>query len=198
MEKQLTFIKKLQNPFLRIAGAAALGIGLAGICLNSLFCWLTDLHFQGLLHISPAPTDAFGVIFAEHLIIWLIPAFLFYLWGRLLSRSKIRIIDVWGTTAFAQLPLLGIGIFGFFPAVQHIIHIQPSDLTPEWFSQSATISGLLLLLISLLFLIWTLIWMFKALKISCNLKSTRLGIAYTLSVILGDIVAVYLIHLLYT
>lgn len=60
MEKQLTFIKKLQNPFLRIAGAAALGIGLAGICLNSLFCWLTDLHFQGLLHIGPAPTDAFG------------------------------------------------------------------------------------------------------------------------------------------
>ena len=83
MEKQLTFWKKLQNPFLRIAGAAALGIGLAGICLNSLFCWLTDLHFQGLLHIGPAPTDAFGVIFAEHLIIWLIPAFLFYLWGQL-------------------------------------------------------------------------------------------------------------------
>lgn len=197
MEKDLDFWKKLQNPFLQIAGATALWTGLAGICLNAILCWLTGTHFQGLLHIGPAPTDVFGVIFAEHLIIWFIPAFFFYLSGILFSRSKIRIIDVWGTTAFAQLPLLGIGIFGFFPAVRHIIHIKPSELTPEWLSQPETIIGIVLLFLAMVFLIWALIWMFKALKISCNLKGARLGITYTLSVILGDVAAVYLIHLLY-
>ena len=120
-----------------------------------------------------------------------------YLSGILFSRSKIRVVDVGGTTAFAQLPLLGIGIFGFFPSVQGLMHIQPSDITPEWITRPETLTGIILILIATLFLIWTLIWMFKALKISCNLKGARLGITYTLSVILGDIAAVYLIHLFY-
>ncbi len=197
MEKHFTFWQKLQNPFIWIAGGTAFWTGLSGICLNAVLCWLTGLHFQGLLHLGPAPADTFGVFFAEHLIIWLVPALLFYLSGILFSRSKIRVVDVGGTTAFAQLPLLGIGIFGFFPSVQGLMHIQPSDITPEWITRPETLTGIILILIATLFLIWTLIWMFKALKISCNLKGARLGITYTLSVILGDIAAVYLIHLFY-
>lgn len=197
MEKQLTFSKILQNPFIRIAGAPALFIGLGGILMCSLSFWLTDFHFQGLLHLGAAPVKSFILTLCTHLVIWSIPALLFYFSGLFLSHSKIRIIDVLGTTAFAQIPFIGIGVFGFFPSVQKIMHIELADITPEWLSDTGVQTGLILTLVATLFLVWGLIWMFKAFKISCNLKGTRLGIAYTLCLLLGDAITIYLIHLFY-
>ena len=50
---------------------------------------------------------------------------------------------------------------------------------------------------SLIFFVWVLIWMFHALRVSCNLKGYRLGILYAIAIIGGDLICRVLINLCY-
>ena len=94
-------VKLIVNPFIRIAGGQALIWGFLGLIVSTLLCWISGYHYHGLLHFGPAPNPAWWCYLAEHLIVWLIPALLFYLGGLFLSHSRIRVIDVLGTVLFA-------------------------------------------------------------------------------------------------
>lgn len=95
-------VKLIVNPFIRIAGGQALIWGFLGLIVSTLLCWISGYHYHGLLHFGPAPNPAWWCYLAEHLIVWLIPALLFYLGGLFLSHSRIRVIDVLGTVLFAH------------------------------------------------------------------------------------------------
>ena len=86
-------VKLIVNPFIRIAGGQALIWGFLGLIVSTLLCWISGYHYHGLLHFGPAPNPAWWCYLAEHLIVWLIPALLFYLGGLFLSHSRIRVID---------------------------------------------------------------------------------------------------------
>ena len=144
----------LVNPFEWIAGGQALGWGLLGMVVSTVICYLSGWHYHGLLHFGPAPNPAWWCYAVEHLVVWIVPAVLFYLGGLILSRSRIR--------------------------------AQPGFLVGIWLS-----------LIGMIFLVWALVWMFKALKVSCNLKGYPLGILYCVAVFGGDILCRYLIGLCY-
>lgn len=85
-------VKLIVNPFIRIAGGQALIWGFLGLIVSTLLCWISGYHYHGLLHFGPAPNPAWWCYLAEHLIVWLIPALLFYLGGLFLSHSRIRVI----------------------------------------------------------------------------------------------------------
>ena len=162
-------VKLIVNPFIRIAGGQALIWGFLGLIVSTLLCWISGYHYHGLLHFGPAPNPAWWCYLAEHLIVWLIPALLFYLGGLFLSHSRIRVIDVLGTVLFAQLPL----------------------------AQPYFILAMILTLLGLPFLILTLIWMFNALKVSCNLKQWKLWTVALIGIIGGDVLCRFLIGWLY-
>ena len=84
-------VKLIVNPFIRIAGGQALIWGFLGLIVSTLLCWISGYHYHGLLHFGPAPNPAWWCYLAEHLIVWLIPALLFYLGGLFLSHSRIRV-----------------------------------------------------------------------------------------------------------
>ena len=89
-------VKLIVNPFIRIAGGQALIWGFLGLIVSTLLCWISGYHYHGLLHFGPAPNPAWWCYLAEHLIVWLIPALLFYLGGLFLSHSRIRVIRCTG------------------------------------------------------------------------------------------------------
>ena len=169
----------LINPFERIAGLEALLWGLAGMGVSTALSYYSGWHYHGLLHFGPAPNPAWWCYAVEHLAVWLIPAVMFYLGGLLLSRSRIRMVDVLGTVVFAQLPLIVMNLFNMSPAE---IMQQPGFIVGMWLS-----------LVAFVFMIWTLVWMFQALKVSCNLKGYRLGILYCVGIFGGDMLCRYLI-----
>ena len=72
-------IDKAVNPFIQIAGARALAWGALGLLVSTVICYYAGYHYHGLLHFGPAPNPAWWCYAAEHLIVWLIPALLFYL-----------------------------------------------------------------------------------------------------------------------
>lgn len=114
----------LINPFERIAGLKALLWGLAGMVVSTALSFYSGWHYHGLLHFGPAPNPAWWCYAVEHLAVWLIPAVMFYLGGLLLSRSRIRMVDVLGTVVFAQLPLIVMNLFNFLPPMQKLAQID--------------------------------------------------------------------------
>ena len=190
-------VKLIVNPFIRIAGGQALIWGFLGLIVSTLLCWISGYHYHGLLHFGPAPNPAWWCYLAEHLIVWLIPALLFYLGGLFLSHSRIRVIDVLGTVLFAQLPLLGMNLISLLPAMRMMSQMNMNMSPEEMLAQPYFILAMILTLLGLPFLILTLIWMFNALKVSCNLKQWKLWIVALIGIIGGDVLCRVLIGWLY-
>ncbi|MCD7930020.1 MAG: hypothetical protein LUH15_00835 [Tannerellaceae bacterium] len=191
------FWKLLWNPFEKIAGGTALGIGLAALCcsalINSIFGW----HYHGLLNIAPGPESGYLIYLGEQLIIWLVPAVIFFIGGLILSSSRIRIIDVFGTVAFSFLPLVPMNLLQGLPGFKALQEINPELSIRELMELPALYWGTLIAVGLMIFLVWTFIWMFKALQVSCNLKGWRIWVVYLIGVFIGDIITVQLIRLLY-
>ena len=190
-------VKLIVNPFIRIAGGQALIWGFLGLIVSTLLCWISGYHYHGLLHFGPAPNPAWWCYLAEHLIVWLIPALLFYLGGLFLSHSRIRVIDVLGTVLFAQLPLLGMNLISLLPAMRMMSQMNMNMSPEEMLAQPYFILAMILTLLGLPFLILTLIWMFHALNVSCNLKQWKLWTVALLGIIGGDVLCRFLIGWLY-
>lgn len=190
-------VKLIVNPFIRIAGGQALIWGFLGLIVSTLLCWISGYHYHGLLHFGPAPNPAWWCYLAEHLIVWLIPALLFYLGGLFLSHSRIRVIDVLGTVLFAQLPLLGMNLISLLPAMRMMSQMNMNMSPEEMLAQPYFILAMILTLLGLPFLILTLIWMFNALKVSCNLKQWKLWMVALIGIIGGDVLCRFLIGWLY-
>ena len=190
-------VKLIVNPFIRIAGGQALTRGFLGLIVSTLLCWISGYHYHGLLHFGPAPNPAWWCYLAEHLIVWLIPALLFYLGGLFLSHSRIRVIDVLGTVLFAQLPLLGMNLISLLPAMRMMSQMNMNMSPEEMLAQPYFVLAMILTLLGLPFLILTLIWMFNALKVSCNLKQWKLWTVALIGIIGGDVLCRLLIAWLY-
>ena len=194
MKKNLSFIT---NPFDQIAGFKALIWGLFGMTISIVLSYLSGWHYHGLLHFGPAPNSALWCYAIEHIIVWLIPSVFFYIGGLLLSRSKIRLIDVLGTVAFAQLPLLINSLVQLSPPLQQFLIIDTNMPIEEITKQPGYTLGASVSMILVVFLVWTLIWMFKALRISCNLKGFKLTMLYIISIGGGEMIIRYLIRMCY-
>ena len=190
-------VKLIVNPFIRIAGGQALIWGFLGLIVSTLLCWISGYHYHGLLHFGPAPNPAWWCYLAEHLIVWLIPALLFYLGGLFLSHSRIRVIDVLGTVLFAQLPLLGMNLISLLPAMRMMSQMNMNMSPEEMLAQPYFVLAMILTLLGLPFLILTLIWMYNALKVSCNLKQWKLWTVALIGIIGGDVLCRLLIAWLY-
>lgn len=190
-------VKLIVNPFIRIAGGQALIWGFLDLIASTLLFWISGYHYHGLLNFGPAPNPAWWCYLAEHLIVWLIPALLFYLGGLFLSHSRIRVIDVLGTVLFAQLPLLGMNLISLLPAMRMMSQMNMNMSPEEMLAQPYFILAMILTLLGLPFLILTFIWMFNALKVSCTLKQWKLWMVALIGIIGGDVLCRFLIGWLY-
>ena len=172
-------------------------MGLSG--LNSIYLIVLDigLSLSWFASFWTGPQSAWWCYLAEHLIVWLIPALLFYLGGLFLSHSRIRVIDVLGTVLFAQLPLLGMNLISLLPAMRMMSQMNMNMSPEEMLAQPYFILAMILTLLGLPFLILTLIWMFNALKVSCNLKQWKLWTVALIGIIGGDVLCRFLIGWLY-
>lgn len=183
------------NPFQYISDKKALSYGAAGLVVTTSLCYLNDVHFNGLFQMAiRAENSEFFNLLLEHVIIWLVPMLLFYLLGLILSPSRIRFVDIFGNTLFAQIPFVGVPLISFLPPVRNLMSI--TEITPEGMQSAYSVTGILLTLLMTLFLVWGAIWMFKAYKISCNLKGVKLGVSYVLILFCSDMICRYIIYYL--
>ena len=164
-------MKALFNPFRYIAGAKALVFGIIFINTSSLLLHSGGLIQDSYIHIGMATASLWKVI-AMQMLWWILPAALLYLCGVLFSKSKIRVIDILGTTAFAQLIMLLMIAPMLLPAVQscteQMVTAVMSGATP-----TTTLPFVIFAVWSTICLLLFYIWNYNAFAVSCNLRGAK-------------------------
>lgn len=171
-------MKALFNPFRYIAGAKALTMGLLFIVASALMLYSGNLIQDSYIHIAMAKASFWEVLGAQT-IWWIIPTALLYLCGLLLSKSKIRIIDILGTTAFAQLIMLLLIAPMLLPVVMNcsteFVASLQTGVAPD---MSEYIPLMIYSVWSMICLVLFYIWNYNAFAVSCNVGGWKAVVAF--------------------
>ncbi len=184
-------MKALFNPFRYIAGAKALAMGYLFIIASALMLYSGNLIQDSYIHIGMAEASFLKVLGAQT-IWWIVPTALLYLCGLLLSKSKIRIIDILGTTAFAQIIMLLMIAPMLLPAVMSCSVELVASLQRGVVPDMAEFMPLIIYSVwSLICLVIFYIWNYNAFAVSCNVggwKSIVAFIAVQIAVTIAGVV----------
>ena len=156
------------NPFRVIAGGKALVWGVVFIAAAVALLCCGGLVQDSYIHFG---LRADGVRVWQgatmQVLLWLIPALLLYGCGVAMSRSKIRAIDMLGTTAFAQLLLL--------PMIAPLLLFDMTQSTPApaW-------AMMLFAVWALVWLVLFFVWNYSAFSLSCNVRGAKAIVAFAL------------------
>ncbi len=153
----------LKNPFERIAGWPALGLGLAAMALTAWLGKVNGLWFDGVLdvHIG-AREQSWTEAFSMQGVAWLSMVLCVGLAGLIFGKSRFRLIDVAGTLAFSRLPMLLLALLAFLPIVPAGLKDIPRVVIFVLLCIGATV--------------WMVIWMYRGYSVSCRVSGDR-GIA---------------------
>lgn len=196
----------LFNPFYYVAGGTALGFGLVVMMIASLVGAATNHHFDGVIDLHWGPPAPAWVFVAENLINWLVMGVLAYLAGRLISRSRIRPLDVFGTQALARAPmavlLICVLLPGFRGVTQHLAgqltqnstRIQPgaSGGVLTAFAQVSPLDlavFVLAAILALMLLAWTVLLMYRAFAVACNVGGGKAIGLFAAAMLLGEVLS---------
>ena len=171
-------MKALFNPFRYIAGVKALVMGYLFIVASALMLYSGNLIQDSYIHIGMAEASFLEVLGAQT-IWWIVPAALLYLCGLLLSKSKIRIIDILGTTAFAQIILLLMIAPMLLPVVMNNMLESVASLQTGAVPDMAEFTPMIIYSIwSLICLVVFYIWNYNAFAVSCNVSGWKAIVAF--------------------
>lgn len=188
-------MKKFLNPFRYLAGAKALAIGSIFILATSVLLHAASMVQDNLLHFAFVPHLSFLQVLLVQVVLWVLTALLLYGAGAILSRSKIRPIDIFGTTAFAQLPLLLLNLpflssrFAAFIGKDLLNDVQ-AGLLPTG-GELALLLLFVLYGLALLVLYW--VWNYRAYSVSCNVHGSKAVVLYIAALVVGTIVSPWLV-----
>ena len=180
------------NPFVLAAGIQALVPGLGAILLAGFLGFFSKTHFDGVLDIHAGAPAPLWVFLSEGLIDWLCLALVLLLAGRILSKTRFRIIDVFGTQALARWPTILTTLL-FMPApVQRFNSYLAQQIAtggkPEFASADAALF-FAAIIVSFALLCWTVMLMYKAYSVSCNIKGARAIISFIIGVIIAEVLS---------
>lgn len=168
------FLPWLINPFIRIAGWQALILGFIGLLLMSVAGYFTGTHYYGLLRLRFAADMAYHYYLVEHILHWIILSVCLYIVGRFISSSRIRILDVGGTICIARLPLIFTSLLRFIPFFKSFYVLSAA----MWI-----LSGIHLCAATI-----TILLLYQAYTISCNIKKIRAIVSFSIVVITSEII----------
>ena len=189
-------IKKLINPFYYIAGLKSLALGLAIIILSSTIGYISHTHFPSIISIKTSPDMPLWYFIIQNLINWLTISTFMYIAAILFSKSKVRIIDIYGTQALARYPYFPAAFIGFSEALElfgkYILWTTLKMGEPVEISNIEIMVAVTLIVFSLLLTIWLIALMFNAFKISANIKGSKLSIIFIIVLVISLIITEYL------
>jgi hypothetical protein len=111
------------------------------------------------------------------------------MWIAGLTLSKgFRFVDILGTMTLAKAPLLILAIAGLFTTVPDLSQLLKN---PDVIFQS--VSFLVLIILSIPVMIWSVVLMYHALKVSCGVTGNKLTIVFIIALIVSEIVSKVLI-----
>lgn len=188
MIKQILF-----NPFQKIADYKALLWGMIIMVLTAIIASFSLCHFDGVIDAHIGAEKPIIYYFYEFLIDWGIVSIIFFSTGKILTKSKIRWIDVIGTAALARYPFFFVALLAFAMPEITPATLQNFKNIPDKELVILIIAGILMLLC----IIWSIILLYNAFKTTCNLKGNRLIWGFVIALLISEILSKITFHYLY-
>jgi len=183
----------LLNPFHYVAGGTALVVGLVAIVAASLVGSVSDSHFDGVLDFHTGAKAPLRMFLAEGAVDWLALAIPLWLGGMLISRSRVRPLDVFGTQALARLPTVVTALFALLPGYRRFALHLASQFTkgvPDVQTHAADpVVFALVVVVMLVMTVWMVALMYRAFAVSCNVKGGKAIGIFIAAVVLGEVLS---------
>ena len=185
--KNKDFWGLMVNPFTRIAGWQAFGLGLVFVILMGIVGAYGNVIFDGAIDMHLVKEISMIHSF-EYLTVSTLTLVL-VMWITALFISKgFRFIDILGTMTLSKAPFLLLAIAGFFTKMPDMSQVMKNPMV----ILSST-SFLILMIITVPVVIWTIALMYNALKISCGVKGSKLTVAFIVALLVSEIISKMLI-----
>ncbi|MYH28909.1 MAG: hypothetical protein F4137_08650 [Acidobacteria bacterium] len=190
--REMTVVRWLFNPFVRIGGGQALAIGLIVIVASGLAAAAAGVHFDGLLDFHPGYRVSLRVAIVEGLLNWSVISMLLVLVSLLVAPRTVRVVDIAGTQALARFPLLLAALACVPPAVRRANEEMTAALAEGRIvmpTVASSVSGLF----GSVCVIWMVWLMWKAFSVSCNQRGGRAVAIFAAAVIAGEVATKFLL-----
>lgn len=188
----------LFNPFSKIAGSKAFFAGLLFVLISSLLAYYFQTHFDGVLDVHFGEVKHWWIPFVENGINIFSLFLVFYILGAILTKGRLRWIDILGTTVLARFPLVLMpfgNIGGHLQNLGESIVKNPSQVPELKFEVEQIVFLVCFVLLSICVLIWYVALLFNAYKISTNLKQGKLIISFISGLLLAEIISKIIIYI---
>jgi hypothetical protein len=169
----------LMNPFTRIAGWQAFGIGMIGIILMGIMGSMNGTAFDGVLDMHMKEITLIQSF--EYLLISLACLVLVMWITGLIISKKFRFIDILGTMTLAKFPYIILAIAGFFAEIPDM-----SNVMSDPYSVFMNIPFDILLALSLPVTIWNIILIYNAFRVSCDVSGSKLTIGLIIGLLIAE------------
>lgn len=182
---------KLVNPFRYLSLRNALCWGIAALIIASVFYWLNGLRPTSLTQLDFGGSRLW-IAAARLTAAWAIYAFMMYVVGATVSKSKVRFADVAAFSMFARIPFyISVLIFAV-PSVKSVfaLAMDGNINTMMQYVDILMVVGL----VAMLFMVWSLYWEYKAFAESTNVKNGKGVSSFILVFIAAYMLSGYLLR----
>lgn len=176
------------NPFKRIAGWEAFGIGLVIAVLTTFTGNFAGIYFDGVIDMHFA--ENFDSLKSWLMIPVNIISISVIMWLAGITVSKnFRFIDILGTMTLSRAPFLLIALASFFVKVPDL-----SGIMQDPFVIFDSISFIIILILTFPIIIWSVTLMYNAYKISTGASGQKLSISFIFGLIIAEIISKIIIY----
>ncbi|HOZ45067.1 MAG TPA: hypothetical protein PLO37_05455 [Candidatus Hydrogenedentes bacterium] len=172
------------NPFHFIAGGRALAIGLAVVIVASLNGSVSRTHLDGVFDAHTGAAAPLWIYPIEGLVDWLVMGTAVWMAGRIVSKSRFRALDVYGTQALARFPTLILVLVPLLPGFQRQLArlmAQDSDVVV-----GDVVSFTVGLIVTVVMMVWMVALMYRAYAVSCNVQGRKAVVAFIIACLAAE------------
>lgn len=194
MQTENNNIHYFWNPFDRIAGVTAVAWGVIFLIIGSFTAWIGTARYPGLISMQYVESVHWLDGLLDQIVSLAIAVVIFALAAFIAGARRFRLIDLIGTFMVAKAPLLILPVINI-NGWMYKKSIELTEVALEGEALPDLWDGIVLILLSILlifFLIWTIVLLFHAYRVSTNLKGLPSFISFILAIVVS-LVASYII-----
>jgi hypothetical protein len=160
-----------------VAGWQALFIGLVAILGAGYIGSFSNTHFDGVLDAHSGMSAPIWFFLSAGLIDWLCMCVVLMVFGKIVSKTPFRVIDVMGTQAMARYPTILTALVvlptAFRRFNEYLVWKTTGQGIPAEFNIAEAIVFGVAIIMMLMFICWMVRLMYKGYAVSCNVKGGK-------------------------
>ena len=186
--------KWIYNPFEKVAGWKAFGIGIAILSITTLIGYFGNTVFYAT-EIKTVPSVTLSKAFSLQGLGLVVTVNIMYVTA-LLSAKQVRFQDILGTVTLAKYPVIFVALL-ILAFGQLVTSIDVNELLNTKFALFDLVPLIIFGIAIIILAIWEIALLYNAFSVSTNLKGTKCGVLFTATLFVSEITTIVLVYVIY-